>query len=148
MDMLIIRDMKYDDCEAVAEIDRNTFSIPFSVEGYRRECDDPKAVTLVAESEGKIIGYANLWNIDGDVTLNNLAVSAGERSNGVGTRLMEEILSRFSDCEFITLEVRRSNEGAIRFYRKFGFRQVGLRKNFYEKPTEDAVLMTLLVGEK
>lgn len=142
---MIIRDMTYDDCEAVAEIDRNTFSIPFSVEGYRRECDDPKAVTLVAESDGKIIGYANLWNIEGDVTLNNLAVSESERSKGTGTQLMNAILSRFSDCEFITLEVRRSNEGAIRFYRRFGFRQVGLRKGFYEKPVEDAVLMTLLI---
>ena len=137
--------MTYDDCEAVAGIDRNTFSIPFSVEGYRRECDDPKAVTLVAESDGKIIGYANLWNIEGDVTLNNLAVSESERSKGTGTQLMNAILSRFSDCEFITLEVRRSNEGAIRFYRRFGFRQVGLRKGFYEKPVEDAVLMTLLI---
>ena len=137
--------MTYDDCEAVAEIDRNTFSIPFSVEGYRRECDDPKAVTLVAESNGKIIGYANLWNIEGDVTVNNLAVSESERSKGTGTQLMNAILSRFSDCKFITLEVRRSNEGAIRFYRRFGFRQVGLRKGFYEKPVEDAVLMTLLI---
>ena len=44
------------------------------MEGYRRECSDPKAVTLVAESEGRIIGYANLWNVAGDVTLNNIAV--------------------------------------------------------------------------
>ena len=146
--MVIIRDITYDDCEAVAEIDRNTFSIPFSVEGYRRECDDPKAVTFVAESEGKIIGYANLWNVDGDVTLNNIAVASEYRSKGVGTQFMEEILQRFSDCGFITLEVRKSNEGAIRFYRRFGFVQVGLRRDFYEKPTEDAVLMTLLLGAR
>ena len=144
--MLTVRDMTYEDCEAVAEIDRGTFSIPFSVEGYRRECSDPKAVTLVAESEGRIIGYANLWNVAGDVTLNNIAVAEGYRSKGAGTQLMEEILRRFSDCGFITLEVRKSNEGAIRFYRKFGFVQVGLRRDFYEKPTEDAVLMTKLLG--
>ena len=146
--MLNVRDMTYEDCEAVAEIDRGTFSIPFSVEGYRRECSDPKAVTLVAESEGRIIGYANLWNVAGDVTLNNIAVAEGYRSKGAGTRLMEEIMRRFSECGFITLEVRKSNEGAIRFYRKFGFVQVGLRRDFYEKPTEDAVLMTKLLGEK
>ena len=146
--MLTVRDMTYEDCEAVAEIDRGTFSIPFSVEGYRRECSDPKAVTLVAESEGRIIGYANLWNVAGDVTLNNIAVAEGYRSKGAGTRLMEEIMRRFSECRFITLEVRKSNEGAIRFYRKFGFVQVGLRRDFYEKPTEDAVLMTKLLGEK
>ena len=132
----------------MAEIDRSTFSIPFSEEGYRREADDPKAVTLVAERDGVIIGYANLWNISGDVTLNNIAVKESERSNGAGTRLMEEILSRFADCEFLTLEVRRSNEGAIRFYRRFGFVQVGLRKNFYDKPVEDAVLMTADLGAR
>ena len=76
------------------------------------------------------------------------AVAEGYRSKGAGTRLMEEIMRRFSECGFITLEVRKSNEGAIRFYRKFGFVQVGLRRDFYEKPTEDAVLMTKLLGEK
>ena len=135
-----------DDCETVAEIDRSTFSVPYSVEGYRKECSDPKAVTLVAVSEGRIIGYANLWNIDGDVTLNNLAVSEEYRSKGAGTRLMEEILRRFADCGFITLEVRRSNERAIAFYKRFGFMQVGLRRDFYEKPTEDAVLMTRIMS--
>ena len=142
-DMLMIRDMKIEDCEAVAEIDRNTFSTPFSVEGYRRELEDPKATTLVAEENGSIIGYANLWNVAGDVTLNNIAVAEGARSKGAGAQLMEEILRRFADCEFITLEVRRSNLRAVEFYKRFGFMQVGLRRNFYEKPTEDALLMTL-----
>lgn len=144
--MLIIRDMTLSDCEAVAAIDRSTFSIPYSVDGYMRECTDPKAVTLVADDDGEIIAYANLWNIDGDVTLNNIAVSEEYRSRGVGTQLMREILRRFEECDFITLEVRSSNRRAIEFYRGFGFRQVGLRRDFYEKPTEDAVLMTLLLG--
>ena len=144
--MYNIRDMTIDDCEAVAEIDRSTFSTPYSVEGYRKECEDPKAVTLVVLSEGQIIGYANLWNIDGDVTLNNIAVAPGHRSKGAGAQLMEAILRRFSDCGFITLEVRSSNERAIAFYRRYGFVQVGLRRDFYEKPSEDAVLMTRLMN--
>lgn len=145
--MVLIREMTLKDCGAVAEIDKNTFSVSQSKEGYEREYSNPNSRTFVAESEGRIIGFANVWNICGDVSLNNLAVIPEERSNGVGTLLLKEVLNRYRGCDFVTLEVRKSNEGAIRFYKRFGFRQVGLRKDFYTLPTEDALLMTVFLEE-
>lgn len=145
--MLLIRDMTLADCEAVAELDKEAFSVPMSVQGYEREYSNPNSTTLVAEKDGQVIGFANLWNISGDVSLNNLAVTALERSNGVGTALMREAFVRFSGCDFITLEVRKSNEGAIRFYKRFGFRQVGIRRDFYDLPKEDALLMTVYLED-
>lgn len=145
--MLLIRDMTLADCEAVAELDKEAFSVPMSVQGYEREYSNPNSTTLVAEKDGQVIAFANLWNISGDVSLNNLAVTALERSNGVGTALMREAFVRFSGCDFITLEVRKSNEGAIRFYKRFGFRQVGIRRDFYDLPKEDALLMTVYLED-
>lgn len=144
--MLIIRDMLPQDCAVLADIDKQVFSIPLSERGFEREFTNPDSTTLIAELDGRVIGYANLWNICGEVTLNNIAVIESERSNGAGTQLMRELFLRFSGCDFITLEVRASNEGAIRFYKRFGFVQVGKRKNFYDKPVEDALLMTIDVG--
>lgn len=145
--MILIRDMTLADCEAVAELDKEAFSVPMSVQGYEREYSNPNSTTLVAEKDGQVIGFANLWNISGDVSLNNLAVTTLERSNGVGTALMREAFVRFSGCDFITLEVRKSNEGAIRFYKRFGFRQVGIRRDFYDLPKEDALLMTVYLED-
>lgn len=141
--MLIIRDMQPQDCAVLADIDKQVFSTPLSERGFEREFTNPDATTLIAERDGEVIGYANLWNICGEVTLNNIAVIRTERSNGAGTQLMREAFLRFSGCDFITLEVRASNEGAIRFYKRFGFVQVGKRRNFYDKPVEDALLMTI-----
>lgn len=147
MYMFIIRDMKPQDCALLAELDKQVFSIPLSERVFEREFTNPDSTTLVAETDGRVIGYANLWNICGEVTLNNIAVIESERSKGAGTLLMREALSRFSGCDFITLEVRASNDGAIRFYKRFGFVQVGKRKNFYDKPVEDALLMTVALGD-
>ena len=145
--MLVIRDMRPEDCEAVAALDKEAFSKPMSVQGYEREYTNPNSTTLIAELDGRVIGFANLWNICGDVSLNNIAVTASERSKGAGTALIREALMRFAGCDFITLEVRKSNEGAIRFYKRFGFRQVGIRKDFYDLPTEDALLMTVCLED-
>ena len=142
-----IRDMQPDDCEKIAEIERLCFSRPLSSEGFAKELSNPDSVTLIAEADGMIIGYANLWNICGEVSLNNIAVIEEHRSKGAGTALLQEALRRFTDCEFITLEVRSSNIGAQKLYKKFGFKQVGRRRNFYDAPTEDALLMTRYIKE-
>ncbi|MBR4555058.1 MAG: ribosomal protein S18-alanine N-acetyltransferase [Ruminococcus sp.] len=145
--MTVLRDMQLADCAAVAEIDKSCFSIPLSKEGYEREYTNPNSTTIVAERDGRIIGFANVWNICGDVTLNNIAVIEEERSNGVGSMLLREVLARYAGCDFVTLEVRRSNEGAIKLYKSFGFRQVGIRKDFYDLPKEDALLMTVFLED-
>ena len=148
MTILTIRDMTLADCEAVAELDKAAFSQPLSRQGYEREYTNPDSTTLVAAAGDEIIGFANLWNICGEVTLNNIAVREDCRSNGAGTALVQEALRRFSGCDLMTLEVRRSNEGAVRFYERLGFVKVGCRKNFYQLPREDAILMTRFFEER
>lgn len=138
-----IRKLAPEDCSALAEIDRQAFTEPLSEQGFMREYSNERSYTLVAVCDEKIIGYCNLWNICGEVTLNNIAVREDLRGEGVGSYLLEKALAHFSDCDFITLEVRKSNAAAIGLYEKYGFKTVGERKDFYRLPTEDALLMTL-----
>ena len=147
MDILTIRDMTLADCGGVAELDRAAFSQPLSKQGYEREYTNPNSTTLVAAAGDSIVGFANLWCVCGEVTLNNIAVREDCRSRGVGTALMQEALRRFAGCDLLTLEVRCSNEGAIRFYERLGFVRVGTRRDFYDLPREDAILMTRFLEE-
>ncbi|MDY6059110.1 MAG: ribosomal protein S18-alanine N-acetyltransferase, partial [Candidatus Fimenecus sp.] len=89
-------------------------------------------------------GYIGSFNVVGEISITNVAVGEKFRKKGVATRLLEHLekVSREKNAEFITLEVRESNENAIDLYRKCGFSEVGLRKKFYSHPTENAVLMT------
>lgn len=142
-----IREMTAEDCGRLAALDRTIFSEPLSEQGFMRELSNVNSTTFVAEADEKIVGYCNLWNICGEVTLNNIAVDASLRGEGIGSRLLEAALTRFLGCDFITLEVRKSNSAAIAMYEKYGFIKVGERKNFYRLPDEDAVLMTIICEE-
>lgn len=142
-----IRKMQPEDCSALAQIDKEAFSEPLSEQGFMREYSNESSYTIVAVCGEEIIGYCNLWNICGEVTLNNIAVRKEYRGEGAGSYLLEKALAHFSSCDFITLEVRKSNAAAIGLYEKYGFRTVGERKNFYRLPTEDALLMTLFCSD-
>lgn len=148
MTVLTIRDMRLEDCEELSKIDRETFSLPLTRRGFEREYSNPNATTLVALYGDELIGYANLWSVCGEVTLNNIAVREKYRSNGAGTALLNEAIRRFSGCDLLTLEVRRSNLKAIKIYERFGFVKVGERRDFYDRPCEDAILMTKFFGEQ
>ena len=92
----------------------------------------------------ELVGYIGMQHILDEGYLANVAVDSAYRRSGVGAALLQRLLA-FAQQEklaFITLEVRQSNQPAIRFYQKYGFEVVGRRRNFYESPTEDALLMT------
>lgn len=101
----------------------------------------------VLEDEGKVIGYADVRNMYGDCDLMSICVTREARGRGGASLLMEHILeqARADDARQILLEVRRSNEAAIGLYRKFGFEELGVRRNYYSNPVEDAVVMLLEV---
>ena len=101
----------------------------------------------VLEDEGKVIGYADVRNMYGDCDLMSICVTREARGRGGASLLMEHILeqARADDARQILLEVRRSNEAAIGLYRKFGFEELGVRRNYYANPVEDAVVMLLEV---
>lgn len=141
---LEIRKMTSSNIEEIANLEKECFSSPWSEDGLKNELDNNFARFFVAFSGGKIAGYIGSHNVLGEVYITNVAVFPEFRRNGVGKALVEFLVDEMKaeNAEFVTLEVRRSNFSAISLYEKCGFGKVGERKNFYEKPMEDAILMT------
>ncbi len=108
----------------------------------------PFAVTLVAVNGERVIGFINARCIAGECGVNDIAVTASARKAGVGTALLDalEKYARAQGAAVIQLEVRASNETAIRFYERRGFIRNGLRKRYYSAPVEDALLYEKGIG--
>ena len=140
----IISKMEEIHVRGISEIEKECFSSPWSESGIRSELDNPNARFFVAENDGIVIGYAGMHTVCGECYIANIAVRQAYRKNGIASALLMKLeeTAKNENGEFITLEVRRSNENAIRLYSRMGYSNVGVRKNFYSKPTEDAVLMT------
>ena len=129
---------------AIAEIERLCFSQPWSENALHEELFNDTACFIAAVTEsGDPIGYAGLHCILDEGYIDNIAVRPEYRRQGVAGELLGAFL-RFGQAKlaFLTLEVRASNAPAIALYAKYGFHEVGRRKNYYTAPTEDALLMT------
>lgn len=144
---LIIEKMTGAHIEEIARLENECFSSPWSEAGLKSELDNSFARFFVAFSGGKIVGYIGSHNVLGEVYITNVAVFPEIRRKGVGKALVELLVDEMKseNAEFVTLEVRKSNLNAISLYEKCGFQKVGERKNFYEKPVEDASLMTYYI---
>ncbi|MDP4118198.1 MAG: ribosomal protein S18-alanine N-acetyltransferase [Bacillota bacterium] len=142
-----IRDMLFADCEEVAMLEKECFSIPWSKTSLENEFNFGYASFLVAEEEEKIIGYVGIHNICGVGDITNIAVLPQFRRQKVAEKLLDELVGREKKdgAESITLEVREGNIPAIGLYKKFGFEKVGMRKDYY--PDENAILMTLTLNK-
>lgn len=131
--------------DSIAAIEKTCFSMPWSRSMLEEELHNDCAAYLAAENEqGKVLGYAGLQVIAGEGYINNVAVLPGFRRCHVASQLLEVFL-RFAQAHqlaFLTLEVRAGNDAAIALYQKYGFVEVGRRRNYYEKPKEDAIIMT------
>ena len=130
--------------DAVAAIEAECFSHPWSKKSLEESLEKENSLFLVAYEDGKVIGYVGMEVIVDEGYIFNVAVSADYRRRGVGYALVRELVTysmKNSLC-FITLEVRESNSAAISLYSKFGFIKAGERKNYYSDPDEAAVLMT------
>lgn len=140
----MIRQFRYGDEKAIALLERECFSEPWS-ENAVLESLDSGTVFTVFEENGSISGYAGLQIVLDEGYITNIAVTEGCRGRGIGKALVEELknIARTNKLSFISLEVRRSNIAAISLYEKFGFVNKGIRKNFYKAPAEDAIIMTL-----
>lgn len=135
--------------EEIAKLEKECFSSPWGEDGLKTELKNNFARFYVAFSEGRIVGYIGSHNIIGEVYVTNVAVSPEFRRNGVGKTLVKFLIEQMETekAEFVTLEVRKSNLNAISLYEKCGFEKVGERRNFYEKPIEDAILMTIQLND-
>lgn len=137
--------MSSDTVRQVANIEAACFTSPWSYEAFSDELSNPNSRTWVAISEnGTAIGFLNAYFVLDEASLNNIAVSAAWRRQGIGRALIETAIRycRQNDMVSFTLEVRKSNLPAITLYEKLGFQKVGERRNFYTLPDEDALLMT------
>lgn len=128
----------------IAAIERETFSLPWSQAMLEEELYNDTASFLVAQDEdGIVAGYAGLHVVLDEGYIDNVAVRKDYRRQGIAQRMVE-VYCRFgaANLAFLSLEVRASNQGAIDLYRGLGFQQEGLRPGYYEKPREDAIIMT------
>lgn len=141
-----LRKMELNDVDAVYKIERESFSTPWSKQSLQEEIENSKlSYYYVCEDilSGEIVGYFGLWIIYDEAYINNIAVASGYRGRGIGTFLIEKIIKLCEERELtgVTLEARKSNDTAINLYKKSGFEVKGLRKNFYEREKEDAIIM-------
>ena len=140
-----ITPMTADHLDEVAALERVCFSDPWSRRLLAQELDNALSAFLVAlDQEGRVAGYAGLQVILDEGTITNIAVRPDCRRRGVAGQLLKVFLdfAQGNRLAFLTLEVRASNYDAIALYGSRGFRSVGRRKNYYEHPPEDAIIMT------
>lgn len=128
----------------IKEIEKQCFSVPWTDDQLRAQLPDKMHVFIVAESGGKVLGYVGMMFVLDEGYISNVAVAPEYRRMGIADALISELLRRANELElsFVTLEVRESNAPARALYEKKGFSDVGLRKNYYNFPTENAILMT------
>lgn len=142
-DPLKIREMREEDLSRVAQIERQNFSLPWKEQDFRDFIVRDDAIFLTALWMDEVAGYIGFYGIPDEGDITNVAVDERFRRRGIGRALVHELIHRAADrgISKIFLEVRDSNESAIRLYQEAGFVQVGLRKRYYSSPTEDARIM-------
>lgn len=130
--------------DAILEIEKSCFSSPWSRSALENQMRSRQCSFIAAVSGEAVLGYAGLMSVVDEGYISNVAVSPQFRRLGVADALIDELIARTRDkLSFMTLEVRESNTAAIELYKKHGFKTVGIRKNYYDRPKEDALLMTL-----
>ena len=127
----------------VAALEKICFSDPWSENSVASELKNPLSCWLVAEEDGEVAGYVGSQTVMDESDMMNVAVHPDYRRKGVAEKLVMELVEALKkrDSRCLTLEVRASNEPARALYEKLGFVQVGLRKNYYRNPREDALIL-------
>ncbi len=144
--------MRQADLDEVMEIERLSFRAPWSRQVFVEELDRDWAHIDVVKvrqagpaSRPRVAAFCNYWLVRDEVHILNIATHPDERRRRHATRLLEHVIefARRHGCRYLTLEVRRSNVGAQKLYRAFGFRPIGVRPNYYVEDNEDAIVMLL-----
>ena len=138
--MIEIVRMNESHVSAVAELERQNFYEPWPDIAVRGELTNKLALWLVAVEDGEVVGYVGSQTVLQEADMMNIAVADSHRRRGIAKMLVEELIRQL-DAYQLTLEVRASNAPAISLYEALGFQQVGLRKNYYRKPKEDALIL-------
>ena len=140
----VIVDVTAEHIPQIEEIERECFSRPWTAEQLSGQMRDAQHEFIAAVDDGRVLGYVGLMYVLDEGYISNVAVHPAARRQGIGDALIDALAAKAEELElaFLTLEVRESNAPAIALYAKHGFHPVGKRKNYYDAPKEDAVLMT------
>ncbi len=140
---MTIESMTVDDIAQVAEIERQIFSIPWSEKAFRDSMESDNTIYIVAKENDNVAGYAGMYLSFEEGNITNVAVNPFSRRKGIGEKIVRDILNRAYEkgVRDVFLEVRETNSVAIALYEKIGFKEEGIRKNFYDKPRENALIM-------
>ncbi len=140
-----IRKMTFEDLPRITEIEEEIFSVPWSKQMFEQEIKNHYAFVITNEENNDLIGYVCGWIVLDEFTITNIGIAKALQKKGYGRSLVRFIISALikEKCFKFFLEVRSSNILAIRLYETFGFKSAGIRKNYYQHPPEDAIMMKL-----
>ena len=140
-----IRDVGPDDIPQIEEIEKRCFSLPWTAEQLAGQMKDAQHEFIAAADEsGTVLGYVGMMFVLDEGYISNVAVSPKYRRQGIADALIDRLneICQEHGLSFVSLEVRAGNVPAIALYEKHGFSRAGLRRNYYERPREDALIMT------
>ncbi|MGO9015825.1 MAG: ribosomal protein S18-alanine N-acetyltransferase [Dissulfurispiraceae bacterium] len=145
MNTVTIREMSHGDVPAIAEIEKASYTMPWSETSFLSEIYSQHSITRVAELNGNIVGYVCIKQVADEGVLMNLTVHPQYRRQGIANMIFSNAWEnlRANGCRFLFLEVRISNIAAKKLYEKLNFKVIGTRKDYYLRPTEDALVMML-----
>ncbi|MBR5868546.1 MAG: ribosomal protein S18-alanine N-acetyltransferase [Clostridia bacterium] len=144
MDYIDIRPMNADMAKAASDLEGLCFHTPTSPTMMWEELTKPEGIYFGAFDGQTLVGYVGMQSVLDEGYIMNLCVNPDYRRRGIARQLMDALLKGAEKAElaFVTLEVRESNVPAISLYKSLSFEEVGLRKNYYQNPTEHALLLT------
>jgi ribosomal-protein-alanine N-acetyltransferase len=143
IDPVSVEPMRRGDISTVSAIERRCYAIPWHENAYYTELSNRSACYLVARLGGQVVGYAGMWVIVDEAHITTLAVEPQQRGKKIGERLLQGLLEEaiLHGATRATLEVRENNVVAQNLYRKYGFREAAIRKNYYTDNQENAIVM-------
>ena len=135
--------MNKDHVSQIARLEAQCFSDPWSEKSVASELENPLSLWLVAEENGQVFGYVGSQTVLDESDMMNVAVDPGFRRQGIARALIETLIAELAKMgsRCLRLEVRVSNENARALYERMGFLKLGLRKNYYHNPKEDALIL-------
>lgn len=142
--MRTFRKMTEQDVEIIAKLEQDTFADAWTVKGIYETFCERQAFVTVAEEDGQVVGYCIMYCVMDEGEIARIAIDKKMRRQGLGNGLLDYTFAccREKKITRFLLDVRESNEGARYFYKNHGFKEDGIRKNFYEQPRENAILMS------
>lgn len=143
----MIREILKTDIDAILEIENASFPVPFSRQLFITMTGRQPFRGFLAEESGKIVAYVYITEAADEVEILTIAVKASHRKKRIAKSLIDKVVSeaKIHNVKSIFLEVRPSNENAIKLYSTYGFKQVGVRKNYYTDNQEDALVFILTI---